>query len=266
MRYEGTPQRDLFRELRLRFLSRHTAGRTGWSLDVGSGPLRFTRSIGGASVRHVALDLSQEMLRRGRVEIRPEDAASTDVVRGDGLRPPFPTGAFQCVALLGNSLGFAGSRGQDLLAAVLDLVAPSGTAVLEIAPGPGERSRYLSRLPPGSVGRLLRSPVPLIEARVRGEGFTVEPARRADPGDFARWDASALTARLRGRGFGVRDTLAVAPALGPDADRTAKVRADPKAWSHLLELEERLGRDPDRWPRAAAVLVAATLPAGGMIM
>jgi hypothetical protein len=52
--------------------------------------------------------------------------------------------------------------------------------------------------------------------------------------------------------------MAVAPALGADADRVAAVAASPKAWSRLLELEEQLGREADRWAGAAAVLMAVS--------
>jgi hypothetical protein len=266
LRYEGTPQRDLFRELRLRFLARHAATPGGWTLDVGSGPLRFTSSIGGAGPRHVALDLSEEMLRWESPGRGVGARAPIDRVRGDGVRPPFPPHSFCTVALLGNALGFAGRRSPDLLASSLGLIAPAGTLLIEIAPGPGEHSRYLTRLPQGAVGRLLRSPVPLVERRVQAEGFREDPVRRAEPGEFARWDPRELATEIGRRGFEVRETLAVAPALGSHPERVASVHPDAKAWSHLLELEERLGRDPDRWPGAAAVLLAASRRGGGMIM
>ncbi len=35
---------------------------------------------------------------------------------------------------------------------------------------------------------------------------------------------------------------------------------DAKAWQHLLDGEETLGRTPERWPSAAAVLLAAVAP------
>ena len=54
--------------------------------------------------------------------------------------------------------------------------------------------------------------------------------------------------------------MAIAPALGPDAARISAVRSDPKAWLHLLELEEELGRSSERWPGAAAALLAAQRP------
>lgn len=265
LRYEGTPQRDLFRELRERFLLRHATG-TGWAVDLGSGPLRFTPLLGGEHARCVALDLSAAMLRQGPVPANLADRWPIERVQGDAVRPPLRPHHFATVGLLGNALGFAGSESIDLLSSALSLVAPGGRVLIEIAPGPGEHSRYLARLPEGAVGRLLRSPPPLVGRRIRAEGFLEDPPRRVEPGTFARWDPRDLATELVRRGFAVEETLSVAPALGSDPTRVAAARGDPKAWARLLELEESLGRDPERWPRAAAVLVAAALPPGGMIM
>ncbi|HTP54016.1 MAG TPA: methyltransferase domain-containing protein [Thermoplasmata archaeon] len=258
LRYEGTPQRELFRELRRRFLSRHTAV-TGWSVDLGAGPGRFTSALGAPESRRVALDLSREMLTF-RPSPRPGTptgpSARVDRVVGDALAPPFADGSFQAAALLGNSLGFAAEASEPMLAAAERLVTPGGTLVVEIAPGPGERSRYLARLPEGAVGRLFSAPVAAVVPRIHREGFAVEPRRhRSD--SFRRWDAEALHGRWKGSGWTVLETLAVAPCLGPDPASIARIHADPKAWGHLFEVEERVGREPARWGEAAAVLIAA---------
>lgn len=257
-RYEGTAQRDLFRSLREAFLVRHFRP-TGWALDLGSGPGRFTPWLTPAGSGTVAMDLSRVALEvldekwpRGRT---PE--AVPDRVRGDGARPPFRPESFGCVAVLGNTLGFAGPESDALLSAAESLIAPGGRLLVEIAPGPGERSSYLARLPPSSVARLLRSPVRAVLPRVEREGFHREPRRRASDRDFRRYAATSLVDRWTGRGWTVLETLAVAPALGPDSLRAAAVRADPKAWAHLLVLEETLGREPHRQTDAAAVLLAA---------
>ena len=260
-RYEGTAQRELFRQLRERFLRRHARdGR--WSLDAGSGPGRFLPWIGGAGSTRVALDLSRPMLTVGRELAAATKApgAAVERVRGDALRPPFGSGSFTEVALVGNTLGFEGASGHQLLDAVEPLVAPGGTLVLEIAPGPGERSRYLRRLPPGAVRRLLSAPASAVLARLGPEGFAREPARHR-PASFRRWTVAELADRWRVRGWSLVETMAVAPALGPDPARLTEVAREPSAWERLLELEERLGRDPGRWPSAAAVLVAAAAPA-----
>lgn len=262
LRYEGTPQRELFRQLRERFLRRH-AREGRWSLDAGSGPGRFLPWIGRAGATRVALDLSRSMLAVGRERTArtgtPKDG-TLERVRGDALRPPFAPGAFAEVALVGNTLGFEGSRGRELLDGVEPLVGPGGVLVVEIAPGPGERSRYLRRLPPGAVRRLLAAPASAVLARLAPEGFAREPIRHR-PASFRRWTVGELSGRWRPRGWTVREAMAVAPALGPDPTRLSEVARDPVAWTRLLDLEEQLGRDPARWTDAAAVLVAVASPA-----
>jgi len=260
-RYEGTAQRDLFRQLRVRFLRRH-AREGGWVLDAGSGPGRFTRSIGGPNSRRVALDLSLEMLTFGRDRAEAEPPSHTlmvERVRGDALRPPFLSSAFGEVALLGNALGFEGGAGEDLLSRAESLVAPRGMLVVEIAPGPGERSEYLRRLPPGAVRRLLAAPTAALLPRVKREGFLPVPERH-EPEEFRRWTAGELFDRWRAAGWSVRETMAVAPALGPSTSRLEEIAVEPRAWERLLDLEERLGRDSGRWPNAAALLLAAERP------
>jgi hypothetical protein len=54
--------------------------------------------------------------------------------------------------------------------------------------------------------------------------------------------------------------VAVAPALGASPGSLEPARSDPKAWSHLLELEEAVGREPERWNSAAAVLLSLSAP------
>jgi SAM-dependent methyltransferase len=263
VRYAGTAQRDLFRELRERFLARHAA-ESLWVLDLGSGPGRFTPFLGTRSSRRVALDLSLEMLRSVREHWNPgaDGRPSPERVRADGLAPPFLAGTFGAVAVLGNSLGFAGASSDRLLDSARSLVAPGGTLLLEVAPGPGERSRYLARLPPTSLPRLLRSPVRALLPRIDREGFDRLPARRAEPGDFHRIAIDDLSRWAATRGGQLVEVVAVAPALGGLASRLDAIRGDAKAWEHLLLVEEELGRRPERWPDAAAVLVAATSVVG----
>ncbi len=92
------------------------------------------------------------------------------------------------------------------------------------------------------------------------EGFAPEPARWSDPGDFRRFDAGELSARLESRGWKTVEIVAVAPVLGASPLALEAIRSDAKAWSHLIELEEFVGRQPERWTSAAAVLLALTRP------
>jgi SAM-dependent methyltransferase len=259
-RYEGTPQRELWRGLRERFLGRH-ANPSGWTLDLGCGPGRFTLALRTSPARTVAFDVSREMLRSAarHWELAAGSPPPARVL-GEGRRPPFLDGGFGEVAVLGNTLGFAGADSDRLRESAAALVAPGGTLLLEVAPGPGERSRYLARLPASSLSRLLRAPVRALLPRVEREGFDVIPTRRSEEGEFRRIPAQEVRAVLEEEGWEVREVLAVAPALGALASRIEAIRSDAKAWDHLLGLEEELGRREDRWVRAAAVLVAAVAP------
>jgi hypothetical protein len=181
-------------------------------------------------------------------------------VRGDGVAPPFARNVFAEVAVLGNAVGFSGVDAERFLEALESLVAPGGTLLLEVVAGPGERSRYLRRLPEGAVARLLRAPVRALCVRVEREGFEPEPPRKREEGEFRRFDPEELAGGFRGRGWTVDEIVAVAPALGASPYVAEAVRHDPKAWVHVLELEETLGRSPRRWAMAAAVLLALSSP------
>jgi len=190
---------------------------------------------------------------------RDDAVAPVERVRGDALRPPFLPASFAEVALVGNALGFEERSGEALLDGVERLVAPGGLLVVEVAPGPGERANYLARLPPGAVRRTLAAPPWAVLPRLRREGFRTEPTRHHGS-SFRRWTAEEIIRRWNGSGWRTREAVAVAPALGPDAERLEEVAKTPRAWERLLELEEQLGREPARWTHAAAVLLAGERP------
>ncbi|MFI5418525.1 MAG: class I SAM-dependent methyltransferase [Candidatus Lutacidiplasmatales archaeon] len=262
-RYEGTAQRELFRSLRTRFLLRHS-GSGGTVLEVGSGPGRFLPHLGAPQSRRVALDLSQEMLREIPAHWPTLATAGPlpDRIRGDGMRPPFRPGSFEVVAALGNAIGFSGASAPSFLSVLAALVRPGGFLVLETVAGPGEASNYLSRLPPGAVRRLLRSPLSAVKARIESEGFRPESPRERASESFRRLDAHAVHDALKASGLEPIETMAVAPLTGPLAERISAVREDASAWGRLFELEESIGRSADRWRFAAALLVAAHRPGG----
>ena len=108
---------------------------------------------------------------------------------------------------------------------------------------------------------MLRSPVRAVVHLLDREGFRPESPRHATDESFSRFSAGTVHEALEADGFVVEETMAVAPVLGPNPERIASTRADAKAWPHLLELEEEIGRRPERWVPAAAVLVSARRPA-----
>jgi hypothetical protein len=258
-RYEGTPQRALFRELRERFLDRHAHG-SGPALEVGPGPGRFTTRVGGTAGERVLLDLSREALGYVRdhwASRSPE--APPALVLGDVTRPPFRPNRFRTVVALGNPLGFAESAALDALRGCLSMVAEGGTIVLEAVVGPGERSRYLTRLPTRATARLLRAPVAAVRPRVEREGFAVESRVPRPRQGFRRFSVGELRGLLEREGIEIVEALSVAPLLGLDPERVRAVSTDPKAWGHLLELEEEIGRTEGRRGVAASLLIAGVL-------
>jgi SAM-dependent methyltransferase len=257
-RYEGTPQRDLFRHLRERFLARHAVPR-GRVLDLGCGPGRFTPWVGGAEVLRIGLDLADLALRE-IPEHWPADRPLPDRVRGDGTASPFRDASFAEVVLLGNSLGFAGPGADLLLASAMRLVTPGGTIVVESAPGSPTTSRYLRRLPTSALVRLLRAPVRAVRPRVEREGFDRDEVRDRTRHGFRPISETELTRRLAEAGFEILESSAVAPALGNLPERLLAVHADPVAWTHLVALEELLGNDASLREKAASLLLAARRP------
>ncbi len=264
-RYEGTAQRDLFRELRERFLERNRRA-CAWTLDGGAGPGRFTALLGGSGARRVALDLSVEMLRLARSGRAgaPGAEGAPFVVRGDLGAAPFAFGSFGQVALLGNVLGFAGPAGERLLSEAERLLTVDGLLLLEIAPGPGVRSAYLERLPASAVGRLFEAPPRAVVPRILREGFVREPRRHRERG-FKRWSVPEIVGRYGAPLWAVQEILAVAPALGADPARIGAVASRRRAWARLLETEEAVGHQRGCWEESAAVLVAVRRTGGAPV-
>lgn len=258
-RYEGTAQRDLFRTLRFRFLARHPPPVEGPILEVGPGPGRFSIELLAWRRPMMLLDLSRTMLQKARETLGrvPSSGQPIGFLVGNGRNPPFRPHTFAQVLLLGNLLGFASTSAHELLQRCAELVRPDGQLLLETSPGSGESSRYLHRLPPTVIRRLLRSPLRALVPRVIREGFL--PSRSAEKSgkDFRRLTAEEASSWLSKSGFEVGETLSVAPCFGVAREALEMVRPDESGWSRLLELEEEIGSRPDRWDDAASLLVSA---------
>ncbi|MHB8352563.1 MAG: class I SAM-dependent methyltransferase, partial [Thermoplasmata archaeon] len=217
-------------------------------------------ALGTPEHPRILLDLSVEALLEARRRLAHGDGqpiVPTEYVRGNGRTLPFLPGSFGQVVLLGNAVGFAGSGAEELLASVARSLAPGGSVLLEFVAGPGERSNYLHRLPPGALRRLLAAPPRAVLPRVVREGFRAfEPARKGS-GAFRRFSIDAQGSLLQRVGWRVEERIAVAPSLGQDPGQLQAIWSDPRAWENFLQVEEAVGRGPDRWPGAAALLVAA---------
>jgi SAM-dependent methyltransferase len=259
-RYEGNALRDLFRELRIRFLRRHPPARAGRAIELGSGPGRFSPFVGDSTHPRVLIDLSLRALesaRRHLSQVSTLERESSEFVRGDARQLPIRGGAISQVVLTGNVLGFAGDTALALLERAASLLSEGSSLLLEFVVGDGETSRYLHRLPPTAVRRLLAAPLPAVLPRVDREGFVrVEGHERPGHG-FRRFKLSEIESELCSLNLTLEELSAVAPALGHDPARVGSIRTDPKAWEHLLALEERLGAARDRQEEASALLVAA---------
>lgn len=235
-------------------------------LEVGPGPGRFSPHLAGPGRERVLVDLAPKALEAARTHLSGFPAelyGRSEFVRAEGCGLPFTPGAFSEAVLLGNILGFAGARSELLMEEAVRVLRPGGSLLLEAVAGPGTRSRYLHRLPPGVVRRTLAAPVRAVAPRVEREGVEVL-SREAKPGhSFRRWDPEELARWLRRRGLILREAIAVAPLLGDAPERAEAVRVDPKSWSNLLDLEEEFGHRAPLVGAAAAYLVAAQRAASG---
>ncbi len=256
LRYEGTPLRDLFRDLRTRFIRRHTAQRTGWCLDVGSGPGRFSSSIGAPTARVVLIDLSRGMLERARGDQAPFGVSRYDFLRADGLSLPVRPGSVSAVVVLGNLLGLSPDPLPRALEPLARTLVPGGRLIVEIVPGRGEVPVYLRQLPPSALPHALRAPIRQLHDRVAAEGF--DPHRGALPSrrsGFVRHRVEELDDALAPTCFRI-EAMAVAPLLGFLPEHVTAARQRATDWAKLLVAEERAGRDPARWSHAGALLGA----------
>ncbi len=224
-------------------------------MDLGSGPGRFAPFVGAPTARVVLVDLSQEALKRARNGLRGPPLDRFAPVRADALHLPFRSGLFAEVVVLGNLLGTAGPSLGKIVSEVERVLMPRARLVMEIVPGAGERSAYLSRLPPGAVRRTLNAPRGWLTARILREGFRSARASVPARDRFRRISVEEIRGLL-GIGWTAREIVAVAPALGFEPERLEALRSDATAWQRLLALEEGLGRAPERWPKAAALLAA----------
>jgi ubiquinone/menaquinone biosynthesis C-methylase UbiE len=262
-RYSGDAWRVLVRELRDRFLARHLRKGSGWVLELGPGPGRFTPTVLESGARVVATDLSLPMLRalHRRRSIR-DSSRRLRGVRAAGEHLPFRDRTFRAAVLYGNILGFAAGDGPRLLSELSRVVKPGGVLILDVSSPIAATTEFLSL---GArrrfLLRILRDPeYYLISWIARSKDRSHQPYA---PGRMAFWEfdfytVPAAESALAVAGFRSFDRMAIAP-IGAFRDRlTAIARRDRTAWKNLLRLEESVGRRPGVLETGHGFVMAAT--------
>lgn len=283
-RFEGTPQRELLRTLRERFLERalETSGPLERALEVGPGPGRFSPWVAQGAARLVLFELSPAMLRaalraapRGTTLPRRRSTSPETVwepMLGDARRLPLRRESFPRVVALGNVVGFAAPKGPAVLRDLAETVAPGGTLLVESVGKVSERPRFLSSLHGEEVLALLaRTPLEEFPRRL-AEGWAApsehplrSPGRSGErelPSSFQFLGASEVRGILERAGLVVRRQRTVAPLLGDDPRRVQWVseRGGGRYWRALLQWEETAGGHPRIVEAGGHLLTFATRP------
>ncbi len=273
-RYEGTPQRELLRGVRERFLERalRTASEeVRWAAEVGPGPGRFTPLVAQGAERLLLVDLSTPMLRaaaeRAETGSGPPSEGGADLVQADASRSPLKERSIDRVVALGNLVGFAGPRARSVLEGLARAVAPGGALVLETQAAVTSMPRFLDEVGPPELRRtFVADPRHELPRLLRGGWRPVPPPKPAGregsggirglggfgglegPGGtgptfrfMARSEVSHLLLR---EGLDVVDELVAAPLLGgrPELLDTL-LRSGGPGLRALLRWEETVGRE-----------------------
>ncbi|HYB79135.1 MAG TPA: class I SAM-dependent methyltransferase [Thermoplasmata archaeon] len=261
-RYSRSAWRVLARELRGRFLARHLPKGTGWVLELGPGPGRFTPAILATGARVVAVDLSRPMLDSlGRRAARWPWVSALRRVCGAGEHLPFRKGAFRAAVAYGNILGFSGRGGEQLLAELARVLRAGGWLLLDVASPVGAATEFLeSAARQRFLLRILRDPAyyfldGIVQSKQRGH----QPyaPKRMGYFEFDFYTARGAEEILSANGFRLVDRMAIAP-IGAYRDRlTTLARRDRVAWRNLIKLEERVGRRPGVLETGHGFVIAA---------
>jgi len=240
----------------------HLPKGTGWVLELGPGPGRFTPIVLSTRARVVAVDLSRPMLRTlGRRRSVASGLARLRRVQAAGEQLPFRDGAFRATVAFGNLLGFSGSDGPRLLSELARVTRRGGVLVLDVASPVGAATDFLETATRRHLlRRVLRAPdYYFLNEVVRSADRTHQPYAPERWGffEFDFYTAAGADEVLRAAGFRPVDRMAVAP-IGAYRDRlTTTARRDRWAWRTLLELEERTGRRPGTLETGHGFVVAA---------
>jgi D-alanine-D-alanine ligase len=113
-------------------------------LDLCAGQGRHCLELARRGYQNLtALDYSPVLIAAG-LKLAARNGLAVHFTRGDARDAPFPDASFDCVFILGNSLGYSSDPASDLriLAEVRRLLKPRGAAVLDLANGASARQCF----------------------------------------------------------------------------------------------------------------------------
>lgn len=259
-RYSGQDWRVLVRTLRERFLQIHLGGVSGFALELGPGPGRFTPIVRRRPrARVVSIDLSRESLVAARERgARARGLAAIDWVRGVGEFLPLRTGSVDSAVVLGNIVSFAAADGPVVLRELARAVRPGGVLVADFRSSPGAIQQALHRAADRRLlSRFLRHSRYYLVNRILDSGHQPYAPDRLSPWEVEFYTVPEATRALNRAGFRVIDAMAVAPATAFQDRVLAIARRDTKSWNGLLRIEERIGRRPGAQDLGHGFMVAA---------
>ncbi|GAA1779565.1 class I SAM-dependent methyltransferase [Agromyces lapidis] len=152
-------------------------GTTGPTLDVGCGPGRMVRAAAARSIPALGIDIAPHAVARTRAD------GSLVLLRSVFERVPLE-GHWQTVLLMDGNVGIGGDP-ESLLRRCRELLAPSGSVVVEVDPDPDLSVRAMCTVADDEGNE--SEPFPW--ARV-GWAAVVAVARRAGLETVAHWEAA----------------------------------------------------------------------------
>ncbi len=257
-RYEGTPQRELLRRSRERFLQvnlRHAHRKFPRMLELGPGPGRFSPILARFTDRLLRIDVSRAMLKEARRHAPRGSPRADDRIAdilGDAGQLPLPSRSVPCVVALGNLLGFAGDRGPDVLDEISRTLTPRGMLVLETMNPPAQVPRFVHRMSVTEWRRTVHEAVGYRLITLLREGWERAPQTlpRPTPSTFSFISPEEVVDWLDDLGFEIGDQMVTAPLLGGEPSLVAEIsRGRTEILEEILRWEDYAGRRPEflRW-------------------
>ncbi|MDE1819696.1 MAG: class I SAM-dependent methyltransferase [Euryarchaeota archaeon] len=271
-RLEGTPQRDLLRTLRERFLRRSfptplPEGR--WAVEVGPGPGRFTPVLAETSAQLLLVDLSREMLRAAAV--RRERGlgsrgrrATLALVLGDATAWPVRPGTIERLTAIGNVVGFSGDRAEGILRELSASLAPGGEIVVESVCPTTTLPKFAARWRRDTRAPVLAGDPELRLRPLLGQGWErhhVPGGPHPSSAEFHFFHPREIREALARLGIEVREQEVLAPLSGDNPELVGRIaRGGPRGLDELVRWEEAAGHRPEFLEAGGHALTLAVRP------